>query len=80
MKIKRYKQARHILNFYKRNFGIREPYQIIGMLSQGHHYMNVSVLTCVYDDLYRCREAYRHAIYDMADFHYLHRITTATGV
>ena len=33
MKIKRYKHARRILNFYKRNFGLREPYQVIGELS-----------------------------------------------
>ena len=30
MKIKRNKQARKVLNFYKRNFGLREPFQVIG--------------------------------------------------
>lgn len=30
MKIKRYKQARRILDFYKRSFQVHEPYQIIG--------------------------------------------------
>lgn len=33
MRIKRYKQARRILDFYKRNFGLREPYQILGECS-----------------------------------------------
>lgn len=32
MKIKRYKQARRVLEFYKRNFQFHEPYQIVGKL------------------------------------------------
>lgn len=32
MKIKRYKQARRVLDFYKRNFSFHEPFQIIGKL------------------------------------------------
>lgn len=35
MKIKRYKQARRVLEFYKRNFKFHEPYQIIGELGPG---------------------------------------------
>lgn len=31
MKIKRNKQAKKILTFYKRNFGLREPFQVIGI-------------------------------------------------
>jgi hypothetical protein len=30
MKIKRYKQARKVLEFYKRNFKFHEPFQVIG--------------------------------------------------
>ena len=30
MKIKRYKQARRVLDFFKRNFDFHEPYQVIG--------------------------------------------------
>lgn len=30
MKVKRYKQARKTLNFYKSRFGLHEPYQILG--------------------------------------------------
>ena len=44
MKIKRYKHARRILNFYKRNFELREPYQIIGepsLNSKGYFEVNM---------------------------------------
>ena len=33
MKIRRYKYARKVLSFYKNNFGLREPYQLLGELS-----------------------------------------------
>ena len=32
MKFKRYKHARKLISFYKMNYGVREPYQILGKL------------------------------------------------
>lgn len=30
MKFKRYKHARKLISFYKMNYGVREPYQVLG--------------------------------------------------
>ena len=51
MKIKRYKHARRILNFYKRNFGLREPYQIIGEPSVKQKQSNALIINFIIIDL-----------------------------